>query len=385
MLRLALLWLAGISLRLTLLAIPPVLPQIHRDLQLSETGVAALTGLPVLLFAAAALPGSLMIARLGARRALTAGILLTAIASGLRGIGPSVAVLFVMTFLMGVGIAVSQPAVPALVHAWFPDRIGVATAVYVNGILIGEILSASLTIPLVLPLAAGRWGLSLVVWAVPVGLTAVALAALTRRLPDASGGPEVPWWPAWTRAETWRLGLLMSGASVAYFTANAFIPDVLRASGQPGLIGPCLTSLNVAQLPASLLIAAIAPGVIGRRGPFVLAGLAMLAGVGVLLVGRGVGLVLGSGIVGFCAAFILILALALPPLVAPPGDVPRLSAAMFAIAYTYSFLAPLLGGVVWDLSGLPAASFLPAVVSVGTLLVAVPGLRAAGHGIAPAN
>ena len=364
----------GISLRVTLLAIPPVIPQIHRDLPLSETGIAALTGLPVLLFAAAAVPGSLMIARLGAHRAIVTGILFTAAASALRGLGPSVAVLFAMTFVMGVGIAVSQPAVPALITAWLPDRVGAATAVYVNGIFIGEILSASLTLPLVLPLVAGRWELSLAVWSVPAGLTVLGLLAFARALPIASGGPEARWWPDWTRAETWRLALLTSGASVAYFTANAFIPDVLRASGRPGLIGPSLTALNTAQLPASLLIAAIAPRVVGRRGPFMVAGVGTLIGLGLFLLGGRWALVLGSGIVGFCAAFILILALALPPLLAAPGDIHRLSAAMFAITYAYSFLAPLIGGTLWDLSRVPAASFLPAGVATLTLLAAASGL-----------
>lgn len=373
-LRLALLWLVGISLRVTLLAIPPVIPQIHRDLSLSETGIAALTGLPVLLFAAAAVPGALLIARLGALRALVAGLLLTVVASALRGVGPSVAVLFTLTFLMGVGIAVSQPAVPALISAWLPDRIGAATAVYVNGILTGEILSASLTLPLVLPLVGGHWGLSLAAWAAPVALTALGLVAFARDLPDASRGPEVRWWPDWKRAEIWRLGLLMSGGSVAYFTANAFIPDVLRATGRSGFIGPCLTALNAAQLPASVLIGTIAPRVVGRRGPFVLAGLGTLLGLGALLLGGGWGLVLGAGVVGFCAAFILILTLALPPLVAGPGDIHRLSAAMLAIAYAYSFLAPLLGGTLWDLSHVPAASFLPAGLASLTLLASASGL-----------
>ncbi len=58
LLRLTLLWLSGIDLRLTILALPPVLPLIHRDLDLSEKLVAALTGLPVLLFAIVAIPGS---------------------------------------------------------------------------------------------------------------------------------------------------------------------------------------------------------------------------------------------------------------------------------------------------------------------------------------
>src|SRR5579875_3005201 len=83
--RLALLWLAGADLRLTMLAVPPVLPLIHRDLALSEKAIGALSGLPVLLLGLAAVPGSLLIARLGPRRAAIAALLLIAAASAARG------------------------------------------------------------------------------------------------------------------------------------------------------------------------------------------------------------------------------------------------------------------------------------------------------------
>ena len=63
LLSLTLLWLAGAGLRLTVLAVPPMLPLIHDDLHLSETQVGILTGLPSLLFALAAVPGSMLIAR----------------------------------------------------------------------------------------------------------------------------------------------------------------------------------------------------------------------------------------------------------------------------------------------------------------------------------
>ncbi|MDQ2741148.1 MAG: hypothetical protein M3Z66_02445 [Chloroflexota bacterium] len=75
-----LLWLAANALRMTLLAVPPLLPAIHRDLHLSETLVGILSGLPVLLLAVAAVFGSLVIARVGARRALVLGLLLVAVA-----------------------------------------------------------------------------------------------------------------------------------------------------------------------------------------------------------------------------------------------------------------------------------------------------------------
>jgi len=91
-LRLILLWLTGIDLRITLLAIPPLLPLIHRDLGLDETGVAALLGLPVLLLAAAATLGSMLISRFDARRAVIFGMALIGAGSALRGVGPSLAI-----------------------------------------------------------------------------------------------------------------------------------------------------------------------------------------------------------------------------------------------------------------------------------------------------
>src|SRR5580765_5805996 len=83
------LWLAGLNLRLSVLALPPVLPQIHRQLGLSEAGVAALTATPLLLFGLGALPGALLIKHVGARRALIAGLVLIGVFAALRGVGPS--------------------------------------------------------------------------------------------------------------------------------------------------------------------------------------------------------------------------------------------------------------------------------------------------------
>src|SRR5260370_39185807 len=113
-LRLLLLWLAGIDLRLTILAVPPVLPLIHRDLALDEKSVAALSGLPILLFGLMAVPGSLLIARIGARRAIITGLLAVALASGLRGVGPSSPMLFPMPFAMGPRASTIQPPLPPL-------------------------------------------------------------------------------------------------------------------------------------------------------------------------------------------------------------------------------------------------------------------------------
>src|SRR5512143_3916405 len=81
---LSLLWLAGLAMRLPLLVVPPVLPLIHDDLRMSETQVGALIGMPLTMFALAAIPGSLLIARFGAMRIAVAGLFLTALAAASR-------------------------------------------------------------------------------------------------------------------------------------------------------------------------------------------------------------------------------------------------------------------------------------------------------------
>ena len=49
-----LLALAGVAMRMTILAMPPVIPLVHRELHMSETQVGLLVGLPLALFALAA-------------------------------------------------------------------------------------------------------------------------------------------------------------------------------------------------------------------------------------------------------------------------------------------------------------------------------------------
>ena len=49
------------------------------------------------------------------------------------------------------------PSLPPLVRAWLPHRIGFGTAVFTNGLLVGEILPVALTIPVVLPLLHESW------------------------------------------------------------------------------------------------------------------------------------------------------------------------------------------------------------------------------------
>src|ERR1700692_1443501 len=109
---LLLLWLSGACLRLTVLATPPVIPLLHADLHLSETQIGWLSSLPPMLFAIAAVPGSLLIARFGLLPALLVGWLLNALGGAGRGAMADVGFLFASTVVMAAGVAIMQPTLP---------------------------------------------------------------------------------------------------------------------------------------------------------------------------------------------------------------------------------------------------------------------------------
>lgn len=354
-----LLWLAGNGLRLTILAIPPVLALIIVDLKLSGTEVGILNAIPVSLFALVAVPGSLLIARAGAVPALIIGLLIAAAGSALRGFASDPWMLYITTVIMAAGIAVMQPSLPPTVRQWVPNRIGFATAVYTNGLLCGEIFPVAFA-GFILPLLAGSWRASLVLWSIPLVVIAAVIFLFQ---PGGKGAPVSRpqlWMPDWRDPLLWKVGIIMSAANQLYFCTNAFLPGYLLQTGRTDLIGPGLTALNVGQLPASFILLAMASRWERKKWPLLAAVGIGLAGIaGTLAFTSGWGVVTAAALIGFSCAITLTLVLALPALLIAPDDVPRMSAGVFTLGYGFAMIMSILGGIAWDISGKAIFAFLP--------------------------
>ncbi len=377
---LALLWLCGVCLRLTVLAIPPVIPLLHADLHLSETDIGWLSSLPPMLFAIAAVPGALLIARFGLVPALVIGLLLNTVGSAARGAIPHAASLYASTIVMAGGISIMQPTLPPLVRSWFADRIGFATAIYMSGLLIGEILAVSLTIPLILPLVGGSWRLNFLVWALPVLVTAALVVTCAPR-PETAGktaaAAKLLWWPNWRTPLLWQLGLILGSVNAIYFVSNAFLPDYVIAGGRADLVSSVLTTLNVGQLPAAFLMLALAGRLVTQPWAYVATGLLSLVSLIGMLTMKGLWIAFWSGLLGFSNAVTLILAFALPSVLSAPEDVHRTSAGMFTISYSCSMALAVAGGWLWDATHMPIAAFVPVAVCAIVIMALSPTVKQA--------
>jgi MFS transporter, CP family, cyanate transporter len=358
-----LLFLAGVAMRMTILAMPPVIPLVHDELHMSETQVGLLVGLPLALFALAAVPGSLLIARIGTNLAVIVGMVIAALASGARGAAIDVPTLYAAAIATGFGVAIMQPGMPTLVREWLPGRVALGTIAYPSGMLIGSTISSSLTIPFVLPLLGGSWRRDLVFWAVPAFLIAPAFYLLSpsrRERKTELGTIGGRRWPDWKDPLTWLLGFALGGNNSSFFSANAFLGEYLASLGKMHLLGPAFAWLNGMQLVAPVLLLLMEKRLERRAWPFLLFGSILLASfLALIFFPTSLGIMISAALVGLTTAMTFAPVLALPALLRIPGDVPRTSAGMFTISYSCGIIIPAISGALWDLTGKPWTVFLP--------------------------
>jgi len=347
---------------------------IQRDLPLSGTGFGLLWGIPVVIFAIFAAPGSILVNRLGVRGALLGGLATAAIGTLLRTGATNAWQLYLTSVVMSVGIAIMQPVMAAAVREWLPRRSAFGTAVYINGLIAGEIIPVATMLSLVLPFLDGNWRLALGVWALPLIATAAAVAVLVpKSARNVDGKHTARWLPHWNSRLNWRIGLTLGSITSAYFCLNGFLPALLNGSGHQELIGAGLIALNSGQIPASFILLLTADRLQGKRWPFLALGLLLCICVVGMMISAGAWTVFWAGVVGFACGAALSLGLALPPLLCEdPNDVALTSAAALAIGYGFAMLVSFCSGVAWDLAGDASAALIPILLGCFPILVATP-------------
>lgn len=345
-----LLWLAGVYLRIPILVAPPLAPFIGDELALSQALTGALTTLPILMLAIGAMPGSLSISRMGPRNTLVLAMVVMVIGSAGRGLAPDTLTLMLTSAVMGLGIAMMQPALPALLPRWLePKNLALGSAIYMNGLLMGEFIGAGITLPVLMPLMENSWRATLLAWSLPALLVAAALFLPKRDL--APPAQRTAWLPDWKNPLTLQLGLLLGVSASLFFGVNAYMGALLEQRGEFGNLTEALFWYNFAQVFASLLMLKMARHWVGRKTPMIIMLACSLLGTLGTLVFTGWWAIASATFMSFTAGILLIMIVALPPLLVPANETGRLSAGNFLVGYSIAFAIPMLGGLISDWTG----------------------------------
>jgi MFS transporter, CP family, cyanate transporter len=363
---LALVWLTAFNLRSILFAIPPTLPEIRADLALSFSATGSITSLAVFAMGIASIPGALLATRYGARRLVAlcgAGLVVFTVALTLP---PGIFWVFAGSALLTLSIALAQPPLAVLIRRWFPTAITRASSLYGNGLLMGNVLGASLS-PYISH--AIGWRAMFLVWAAVAGIGVLLWLRFTPR--DHMAAPPIRLGAVLRDPRVWQIAALFTFQNFVYFTVATWIPFLLPGRSADFLATTFLF-LNFFPILPLLALSFV-------RWPYALSTPYYIV-AGSLTVAGCLGLFFGltqivwplAFMVGLGTAAAFVGAIALPPLIAgDESQASTYSAVMYTCGYLLAFIGPLSAGIMVDATGNIAVAFLPPVA--GGALMALAG------------
>src|SRR5438094_3377914 len=161
----------------------------------------------------ASIPGALLATRYGARRLVSlcaAGLVIFTVSITLP---PGVFWVFAGSSLLTLSIALAQPPLAVLIRRWFPTAITRASNLFGNGLLMGNVLGASLS-PYIS--RAIGWRAVFVVWAAVAGVGALLWVRFTPR--DRTAAPPAYLGAVLRDPRVWQVAALFTFQNLVYYT-----------------------------------------------------------------------------------------------------------------------------------------------------------------------
>jgi CP family cyanate transporter-like MFS transporter len=255
-------------------AIGPLLDAIQHETGLSDTGASLLTTLPVSLMGFCLLGTTRLKAALGERLGIAAGIALILLACLGRWIWANAASMLITAIASGVGIAMVQALMPAVIRHRSGHRSATMMGVYSTAIMSGAMVSSAASPWIAHGLG---WPAALGIWMLPAlaGLPAWWSATSQSDVLPASSVQR----PVHRKPRGWLLLAFFGLGTGAYTLVLAWLPPFYTELGWSAeAAGALLGTLTLAEVVAGIAVSAL----IGRspdRRP------ALFSSIGALLAG----------------------------------------------------------------------------------------------------
>lgn len=249
--------LIAINLRPVFSSLSVVLPEVMASTGLSPTSASVLTTLPVICLGVFAMVAPWLGRRFGTERTLLACLLMIVVGTLLRGTG-SVPLLFAATAVAGIGIAISNVLLSALVKRDFAEQAALMMGLYTMAVCAGAAAGAGLTVPLEHALG-GNWTAALAIWAAPAAAVALIWApqALPRQPVPSESIHAVH--GLWRDPLAWQVTGFMGLQSALAYAVMSWLAPILRERGLDAKTAGYVVSVAViTQLVTCLAVPTVA-------------------------------------------------------------------------------------------------------------------------------
>jgi MFS transporter, CP family, cyanate transporter len=347
----------AVNLRPFITGIGPLATDIGAQTGLDLQGMSLLTLVPMLLMGVFAFGGPFLQARIGARRAILAALILLALGSLLRLFTTTGWQIVGTAALMGLGVAVVQAVLPAIIKRQFHHHAGVVMGLYSAMLMVGGALGAQLA-PLAAAAAGGNWHVGLAWMALPA-VCALALAGYSLPRDTAAQPGRLATLDYLRRPRVWLLMACFGLMNGGFSTVVAWLAPFYREHGwSAAASGSLFAIMSACQAASALLLPVLARKHQDRR-PWMWLTLAFqAAGYAALAFWPDVApvawvLLLGAGL-GGCFSLALIVALDHLP---DPAQAGALSALMQGGGFLIASLPPWIVAALHGVTGGYAAGW----------------------------
>jgi MFS transporter, CP family, cyanate transporter len=252
--------LVAFNLRPAITSVGPLVGLIQEDVGLAHWSAGLLMSFPLLVFAAMSPIVPKLANRFSNEMTLLLGLISLVIGIVIRSI-PMTFFLFTGTLFIGVGIAIGNVLLPAVVKDKFPEKFGLMTSVYSTSMGLVASIASGLSVPLAEDMNLG-WQGALIVWGIPAVIAILLWAYLVRFNQGnqkevkkaASSSKEM-----WRSPLAWQIAIFMGFQSFLFYVTISWLPEILQSHGlSMGTAGWMLSITQLVGLPASFFIPVIA-------------------------------------------------------------------------------------------------------------------------------
>jgi cyanate permease len=292
---------------------------------------------------------------------------------------PSVPALYAGTVIAGLGIALGNVLVPAIIKRDFPNRIGPMTGAYTMAISASGGVAAALTVPL--EDAIGRdWRAGLAVWALPaLVVAAIWVPSAIRGAAAAHSARDLarPSPRLWRDPVAWRVSAFMGLQSLSFYSLLSWLPALLRSAGiDRAAAGGLLSVMLLVAVPTCLLVPVFAARRPDQRGAVVITVGFVATGLTGLLVAPSALAAVWVTLIGLAQGSLLALAFLFFGIRSPDQEhAAQLAAMAQTVGYVVAAAGPLVVGILREETGGWTAPLVFLLAMLVALLVA--GLGAA--------
>ncbi|MFD1067855.1 CynX/NimT family MFS transporter [Oceanobacillus locisalsi] len=371
----------GFNLRPAITSVGPLLGTIRDQIGLENWSAGTITSLPLIAFAVVSPLAPKFGRRLGNDQAVLLGLVLLFVGIGIRSI-PYTPTLFIGTAIIGVGIAIMNVLLPAVIKEKFPHKVGQMTSVYSTSMAIFAATASGLSVPLAKNAGLG-WELALLSWAV---LTVVGIIVWIFVLRQDSNSKEEQVALSdrsyndgnlWKSPLAWQVTLFMGLQSFIFYVIVSWLPEIMQSFGfSVSAAGWLVAYVQFIGLPSTFLAPVLAEKFSNQQGIVLGIGGGATIGFAGLLIGGPLPLIfVWVTLLGVTFGGAISLSLAMLGMRARNAEqASSLSGMAQSIGYIFAAVGPLFIGLLFDITQAWNASLI-AIVTV-CLLMTLAGLGA---------